>query len=56
MRTSRFTERQVVAALRQVENGTAVGEICGKLGISEQTFLYTRLRNEPTMTRNASEI
>jgi putative transposase len=38
MRTSRFTEQQVVAALRQAENGTAVGEVCRKLGISEQTF------------------
>ncbi len=38
MRTSRFTEQQVVAASRQVENGTAVGEVCRKLGVSEQTF------------------
>jgi len=38
MRTSQFTEQQVVAALRQAENGTPVGEICRKLGISEQTF------------------
>ncbi len=38
MRTSRFTEQQVVAALRQVENGTAVAEVCRKLGVSEQTF------------------
>jgi putative transposase len=38
MRTSRFTEQQVVAAIRQVEGGTAVGEVCRKLGISEQTF------------------
>ncbi len=38
MRTSRFSEQQVIAALRQVENGTAVAEVCRKLGISEQTF------------------
>jgi len=38
MRTSRFTEQQVVAALRQVENGTTVVEVCRKLGVSEQTF------------------
>ncbi len=38
MRTSRFTEQQVVAALRQVENGTVVAEVCRKLGVSEQTF------------------
>lgn len=38
MRTSRFTEQQVVATLRQVENGTAVAEVCRTLGVSEQTF------------------
>ena len=38
MRKSQFTEQQVVAALRQAENGTPVGEVCRKLGISEQTF------------------
>jgi putative transposase len=38
MRKSQFTEQQIVAALRQAENGTPVGEVCRKLGISEQTF------------------
>ena len=38
MRTSRFTEQQVVAALRQAEGGTPVQEVCRKLSISEQTF------------------
>ncbi len=38
MRTSRFTEQQVVAALRQAEGGTPVTEVCRKLGVSEQTF------------------
>ena len=38
MRKSQFTEQQVIAALRQAENGTAVGDVCRKLGISEQTF------------------
>lgn len=43
MRTSRFTEQQVVAVLRQAQGGTPVGEVCRKLGISEQTF-YRRER------------
>ncbi len=38
MRASRFTEQQIVAALRQVEGGTPVVEVCRKLGVSEQTF------------------
>jgi putative transposase len=40
----RFTDEQVAFALRQAEAGTAVGEICRKMGVSEATFyLYGRL-------------
>jgi len=45
MRTSRFTEQQVVAALRQAENGTAVAEVCRKLGVSEQTFYHWKRKD-----------
>lgn len=38
MRKSRFKEGQVAYALRQVEAGTSVKELCRKMGISEQTF------------------
>jgi putative transposase len=38
MRKSAFTEEQVAYALRKVESGTPVLEVCHKLGISEQTF------------------
>ena len=38
MRKSQFTDQQIVAALRQVEHGTTVGEVCRKLGVTEQTF------------------
>ena len=38
MKTSKFTEEQIAYALRQVEGGTQVGEVCRRLGISEQTF------------------
>ena len=35
---SRFTEEQIVHALRQAESGTPAVEVCRKLGVSEQTF------------------
>ena len=38
MRTSQFTDQQIVAALRQDEHGSTVGEVCRKLGVTEQTF------------------
>ena len=38
MKRSRFTEEQIAFALRQAEGGTAVGEVCRKMGISENTF------------------
>lgn len=42
MKKSRFTESQVALALRQADEGVAVGEICRKLGISEQTYYRWR--------------
>jgi putative transposase len=33
-----FTEEQIAFALRQAESGTPVGEVCRKLGVSEQSF------------------
>ena len=41
MKKSKFTETQIVFALKQAETGTAVAEVCRKLGISEATF-YSR--------------
>ena len=38
MKRSKFTESQIVFALKQAETGTAVAEVCRKLGISEATF------------------
>ena len=37
MKRSRYTEEQIAFALRQAEGGTAVGEVCRKMGISENT-------------------
>jgi Transposase len=38
LRKTAFTEEQITYTLRQAEAGTAVGEICRKLGISQQAF------------------
>jgi putative transposase len=38
MRTSKFTVEQISHALRRVEGGVAVAEICRELGITETTF------------------
>ncbi len=38
MRTSRFTVEQIAYALKRVEAGTVVGEVCHELGVTETTF------------------
>jgi len=44
MKTSKFSEAQIAFVLRQAEDGTAVGEVCRKAGISEATFYNWRKR------------
>ena len=38
MKKSKFTEQQIAFALKQAETGTAVAEVCRKMGVSEATF------------------
>jgi putative transposase len=38
MKRSRFSEEQIVHALRQVDAGMPAVEQCRKLGVTEQTF------------------
>jgi putative transposase len=42
MKKSKFTESQIAFILRQAEEGTAVGEVCRKAGISEATYYNWR--------------
>ena len=44
MKRSQFTDQQIAFALHQAETGTAVGEVCRKMGISEQTFYRWKKR------------
>ncbi len=34
MKTSKFSETQIAFVLKQAEDGTAIGEVCRKAGIS----------------------
>ena len=38
MKKSKFTEQQIVFALKQAETGVPVAEVCRRMGISEATF------------------
>nr|WP_127136839.1 transposase [Allomuricauda oceanensis] len=38
MRRSKYSESQIVFAIKQVETGTRIQEVCRKMGISEATF------------------
>jgi putative transposase len=42
MKTSKFTDSQIMDALKPVEAGLAVPEICRELGISSATFYKWR--------------
>jgi putative transposase len=38
MKKSKFTEQEIVFALKQAETEVPVAEVCRKMGISEPTF------------------
>ena len=42
MKTSRFTDSQIIAILKQAEGGSPVPELCRKHGISNATFYKWR--------------
>jgi len=42
MKMSRSTGEEIAYAVKQVELGMAVGEVCRKMGIAEATFYLRR--------------
>ena len=38
MKRSKFSEEQIVYAIRQADTGTPVGDLCRQLGVSDATF------------------
>ncbi len=44
MKASKFSEAQIAFVLKQAEDGTPIGEVCRKAGISEATFYNWRKR------------
>ena len=44
MKASKFSDAQIEFVLKQAEEGTSVGEVCRKAGISEATFYNWRKR------------
>ncbi len=44
MRKSRFTDEQIATIVTQAQAGVAIGELCRKYGISEQTFYRWRAK------------
>lgn len=42
MKASKFSEAQIAFVLKQAEDGTPIGEVCRKAGISDATFYNWR--------------
>ena len=44
MRKSKFSEHQIIGALKRAEQGVAVKDICRELGVSNATFYQWRAK------------
>lgn len=56
MRPSKFTEDEIVQALRLVKDGTSAVQICRKLGITETTFYRWRNKYDSVAVSGSREV
>jgi putative transposase len=56
MRPSKFTNEEIVQALRQVRAGTPAIEQCRKLGITQTTFYRWRKKHDHAVSNEAREM
>lgn len=56
MKKTRFTETQIVKAIKEHENGRTVLEICRELGISNATFYQWKQRYGGLEVRELSKL
>jgi putative transposase len=56
MRPSKFTEEQIVQALRQVTAGTPAVQVCRKLGITQTTFYRWRAKYDVAAVSELREL
>jgi putative transposase len=56
MRPSKFTDQQIVLALRQVKGGTPAVDVCRKLGITQTTFYRWRKKHDWSGTGEPREL
>jgi putative transposase len=56
MRPSKFTEEQIVQALRQVRAGTPAVKVCRTLGITQTTFYRWRNKYDGAAASESREL
>jgi putative transposase len=56
MRPSKFTQDEIMQALRQVKAGTPAVQVCRKLGITETTFYRWRSKQVGAASSGSREV
>jgi putative transposase len=56
MKKKRFSEEQIIGALKQVNSGQTVAEVCRGLGVSECTYYYWRKKYGGMQVNEAKRI